>query len=77
MVRFGISIKYLLFIIIKCILFIFPRGQIKLADFGLARLYQADVKERPYTNKVIHLFQSIYYIILINVILQIYIILIY
>ncbi len=31
------------------------RGQIKLADFGLARLYNADDKERPYTNKVITL----------------------
>jgi len=31
------------------------RGQIKLADFGLARLYQAEDKERPYTNKVITL----------------------
>ena len=31
------------------------RGQIKLADFGLARLYDADDKERPYTNKVITL----------------------
>jgi len=26
-----------------------------LADFGLARLYQAEDKERPYTNKVITL----------------------
>lgn len=31
------------------------RGQIKLADFGLARCYLADDKERPYTNKVITL----------------------
>ncbi|CAF0909690.1 unnamed protein product, partial [Didymodactylos carnosus] len=31
------------------------RGKIKLADFGLARLYNADDKERPYTNKVITL----------------------
>lgn len=30
-------------------------GTIKLADFGLARLYNADDKERPYTNKVITL----------------------
>ncbi|CAF3371730.1 unnamed protein product [Rotaria sp. Silwood1] len=30
-------------------------GKIKLADFGLARLYNADDKERPYTNKVITL----------------------
>lgn len=31
------------------------RGQIKLADFGLARLYNAKDKGRPYTNKVITL----------------------
>jgi cyclin-dependent kinase 12/13 len=31
------------------------RGQLKLADLGLARLYQSDDKERPYTNKVITL----------------------
>ena len=31
------------------------RGQIKLADFGLARLYDSDDKDRPYTNKVITL----------------------
>jgi len=31
------------------------RGQVKLADFGLARLYNAEDKERPYTNKVITL----------------------
>ncbi len=31
------------------------RGQLKLGDLGLARLYQADDKERPYTNKVITL----------------------
>ncbi|CAG2247412.1 cyclin-dependent kinase 12-like [Mytilus edulis] len=31
------------------------RGQIKLGDWGLARLYQADDKERLYTNKVITL----------------------
>ncbi|XP_072179057.1 uncharacterized protein [Diadema setosum] len=31
------------------------KGQIKLADFGLARLYHADDKTRPYTNKVITL----------------------
>jgi cyclin-dependent kinase 12/13 len=31
-------------------------GQLKLADYGLARLYEsADVKQRPYTNKVITL----------------------
>lgn len=31
-----------------------PRGQIKLGDFGLARLFSSN-KERPYTNKVITL----------------------
>lgn len=31
------------------------KGQIKLGDFGLARLYHADDKTRPYTNKVITL----------------------
>ncbi|XP_062574759.1 cyclin-dependent kinase 13-like [Saccostrea cucullata] len=31
------------------------RGQIKLADWGLARLYEADDKDRLYTNKVITL----------------------
>jgi cyclin-dependent kinase 12/13 len=36
-------------------LFYFYRGQIKLADFGLARLYNAKDKARPYTNKVITL----------------------
>jgi len=36
-------------------IFLLYRGQIKLADFGLARLYQAEDKERPYTNKVITL----------------------
>lgn len=30
-------------------------GQVKLADFGLARLYSSNDKERPYTNKVITL----------------------
>ena len=29
--------------------------QVKLADFGLARLYNAEDKQRPYTNKVITL----------------------
>jgi len=42
------------FIIQQDVLFI-CRGQIKLADFGLARLYLAEDKERPYTNKVITL----------------------
>ncbi|VDD79782.1 unnamed protein product [Mesocestoides corti] len=41
---------------IKCSnILINNRGQLKLADFGLARLYFADDKERPYTNKVITL----------------------
>nr|XP_018914183.1 PREDICTED: cyclin-dependent kinase 12-like [Bemisia tabaci] len=31
------------------------RGQVKLADFGLARLYNAEDRQRPYTNKVITL----------------------
>ncbi|XP_076060497.1 cyclin-dependent kinase 12 [Oratosquilla oratoria] len=31
------------------------KGQVKLGDFGLARLYSAVDKERPYTNKVITL----------------------
>ncbi|XP_055532871.1 cyclin-dependent kinase 12 isoform X2 [Wyeomyia smithii] len=31
------------------------KGEVKLADFGLARLYNADNRERPYTNKVITL----------------------
>lgn len=30
-------------------------GQVKLADFGLARLYNSNDAERPYTNKVITL----------------------
>lgn len=30
-------------------------GQVKLADFGLARLYSSNDRERPYTNKVITL----------------------
>jgi cyclin-dependent kinase 12/13 len=35
---------------------LFPsRGEVKLADFGLARLYNADNRERTYTNKVITL----------------------
>ncbi|VDL59211.1 unnamed protein product [Hymenolepis diminuta] len=41
---------------IKCSnILINNRGQLKIADFGLARLYFADDKERPYTNKVITL----------------------
>ncbi|XP_050092664.1 cyclin-dependent kinase 12-like isoform X2 [Anopheles aquasalis] len=31
------------------------RGEVKLADFGLARLYNAENRERAYTNKVITL----------------------
>ena len=31
------------------------RGEVKLADFGLARLYSAEDRDRPYTNKVITL----------------------
>ena len=34
---------------------LFCRGQIKLGDWGLARLYHSDDKERLYTNKVITL----------------------
>lgn len=30
-------------------------GQVKLADFGLARLYNSNDEQRPYTNKVITL----------------------
>jgi len=37
-----------------CIIFKF-RGEVKLADFGLARLYNAQDRQRPYTNKVITL----------------------
>lgn len=41
---------------IKCSnILINNRGEIKLADFGLARLYNAEDKDRPYTNKVITL----------------------
>lgn len=42
-------------LIIKMCIYFFCRGQIKLADFGLARLFNADDKSRPYTNKVITL----------------------
>lgn len=38
-----------------CTFHSFHRGEVKLADFGLARLYNADNRERPYTNKVITL----------------------
>ncbi|VDP35395.1 unnamed protein product, partial [Echinostoma caproni] len=41
---------------IKCSnILINNQGQLKLADFGLARLYVAGDNERPYTNKVITL----------------------
>eukprot|EP00095_Tigriopus_kingsejongensis_P008467 maker-scaffold18_size714446-snap-gene-3.27 protein:Tk08467 transcript:maker-scaffold18_size714446-snap-gene-3.27-mRNA-1 annotation:"cyclin-dependent protein kinase-like protein" len=41
---------------IKCSnILINNRGKVKLADFGLARLYNAEDKQRPYTNKVITL----------------------
>merc|ERR1719412_2143349 len=41
---------------IKCSnILINNRGQVKLADFGLARLFVAEDKQRPYTNKVITL----------------------
>merc|ERR1712088_409005 len=41
---------------IKCSnILINNRCQVKLADFGLARLFQAEDKSRPYTNKVITL----------------------
>lgn len=36
------------------LVYFFSRGQIKLGDFGLARLFSSN-KERPYTNKVITL----------------------
>lgn len=31
------------------------RGEVKLGDFGLARLWSAEDRQRPYTNKVITL----------------------
>ena len=37
------------------IFYSFLRGEVKLADFGLARLYNAEDRQRPYTNKVITL----------------------
>ena len=41
---------------IKCSnILINNRGHVKLADFGLARLFVAEDKSRPYTNKVITL----------------------
>lgn len=36
-------------------IYYFYRGEVKLADFGLARLYNAEDRQRPYTNKVITL----------------------
>lgn len=47
--------KTKLIIYVFVLLFLIKRGQIKLADFGLARYYNAEDKERPYTNKVITL----------------------
>nr|CAD7572080.1 unnamed protein product [Timema californicum] len=38
-----------------CTLVLSSRGEVKLADFGLARLYSAEDRQRPYTNKVITL----------------------
>lgn len=40
-----------------CLFFSFfpSRGQIKLADFGLARYYEPEDRDRLYTNKVITL----------------------
>lgn len=46
--------KYKIFCI-KCIMYFNCRGEVKLADFGLARLYNADDRQRQYTNKVITL----------------------
>lgn len=37
------------------VMYNFYRGEVKLADFGLARLYNAEDRQRPYTNKVITL----------------------
>lgn len=37
------------------VFYYFFRGEVKLADFGLARLYNAEDRQRPYTNKVITL----------------------
>lgn len=44
-----------LFLLLNCSFFSYFRGEVKLADFGLARLYNAQDRQRPYTNKVITL----------------------
>lgn len=41
--------RYVIYVLFFC------RGEVKLADFGLARLYNAEDRQRPYTNKVITL----------------------
>ncbi|PIO37848.1 hypothetical protein AB205_0193910 [Aquarana catesbeiana] len=41
-------------VLLHSLYFVSTRGQIKLADFGLARLYSSE-ESRPYTNKVITL----------------------
>ena len=50
--RFLLNVVSLSF---YCYLHALCSGELKLADLGLARLYQSDDKERPYTNKVITL----------------------
>lgn len=41
----------------ECVLYglLYCRGEVKLGDFGLARLWSAEDRARPYTNKVITL----------------------
>lgn len=39
----------------KCYWYRTCRGEVKLGDFGLARLWSAEDRQRPYTNKVITL----------------------